>query len=261
MDLKDFRMLKHFITCLTALFIITGCKKNKQEEAVLVIATSADQPPFEFFNPKQNRVEGFDIDLATEIANRLNKKAEIRDMDFGGILPSIQSGQVDLAIAGITRTKEREKTVDFTIDYYKPQMAIVYKKSDPVLNTTEFPHKRVGAQIGSYHQFLLEDVLEKTSTSFEIVARGRLLDLIQELLSNNLNAVIMDYAPAEKFLASHPDVLEITAFEHPAAQAYAIALPKDSDLKEKINLILKQLIQEGFITQLEKKWLQKAEEK
>lgn len=254
-------MLKHFIICLATLFIITGCNKNKQEEAVLVVATSADQPPFEFFNATQNKIEGFDVDLAEEIAKRLNKKIEIRDIDFGGILPSIQSGQVDIAISGITRTAEREKTIDFTIDYYKPQMAIVYKTTSPVLNESEFNKKKVGAQVGSYHQMLLESVLDKNNLTFSIVARTRLLDLVQELLSGNLNAVVMDYAPAEKFLINHKGTIAIVPFEHPDAQAYAIGLPKGSSLRKPINKILLDLKKEGFIKKLETKWIHKTKGK
>ncbi|MCP5322854.1 MAG: amino acid ABC transporter substrate-binding protein [Candidatus Paracaedibacteraceae bacterium] len=247
-------MLKHLIACLTILLIITGCKKNKQEEATLRVVTSADQAPFEFFNSSSGEIEGFDIDLAKEIGKRLNMEVLVVDMDFGGILPSLQSGQADMAIAGITRTEEREKTLDFTNDYYQPKMGLVSLLSDPVNNMQNFKEQKVGAQLGSYHQMLLEDI-RKADGNFEVVARNRLLDLVQELLSGNIHAIVMDYIPATKFVSSHPEKLGVVEFVHPNAQAYAIALPKGSALREKINMVLKLLIDEGFIKTLENKWL------
>lgn len=244
-------MLKHLITCLTVLLIITGCKKNKQEEATLRVVTSADQAPFEFFNSSTNAIEGFDIDLAKEVAKRLNMEIVIVDMDFGGLLPSLQSGQADMAIAGFTRTPEREKTIDFTNDYYQPKMGMVFLKEAPV---SGFEGLHVGVQLGTYHQMLLEAMV-KSGSHFEIVARNRLLDLVQELLSRNIHIVIMDYVPATKFVNSNQQKLELKEFVHPGAQAYAIALPKNSSLKEKINHILAQLKEEGFIKKLEEKWL------
>lgn len=244
-------MLKHLITCLAVLFIITGCKKNKQEEAVLRVVTSADQAPFEFFNSTSNSIEGFDIDLAKEVAKRLNMEITIIDMDFGGLLPSLQSGQADMAIAGFTRTPEREKTIDFTNDYYKPKMGMVFLKDSPV---DDFDGLRVGVQLGAYHQMLLDSMV-KSGARFEVVARNRLLDLVQELLSRNIHMVVMDYIPATKFLNSNKEKLALKEFLHPDAQAYAIALPKNSPLKEKINHVLKELKDEGFIKKLEEKWL------
>lgn len=255
MELKDITMLKHLITCLTVLIIITGCKKNKQEEAVLRIVTSADQAPFEFFNSKTHTIEGFDIDLIKEVAKRLNMEPIIVDMDFGGILPSLQSGQADMAIAGITRTPVREQTIDFTNDYYQPKVALLSLEKSQIKMLSELGGHKVGVQMGTFHQMLLEEVALAHSEKFEIVARNRLLDLVQELLSANIQAVVLDYIPATKFKTANPEKFFVTEFTHPSVKAYAIALPKGSVLKEKINGILKQLIDEGFIKQLEQKWL------
>lgn len=248
-------MLKHLITCLTVLIIITGCKKNKQEEAVLRIVTSADQAPFEFFNSKIHSIEGFDIDLAKEIAKRLNMEAIVIDMDFGGILPSLQSGHADMAIAGITRTLEREQTIDFTNDYYQPKVALLSLTQHPIKLLSEVGGHKLGAQLGTFHQMLLEEVVANSVEKFEILTRNRLLDLVQELLSGNIQAVVMDYIPATKFEAANAGKFTVEEFTHPSVKSYAIALPKGSILKEKINTVLKQLSNEGFIKQLEQKWL------
>lgn len=248
-------MQKHLIAWLTILSIITGCNKNKQAEAELRIVTSADQAPFEFFNPSSNEIEGFDIDLIKEVALRLNMTPVVKDMDFGGILPSLQSGQADIAIAGITRTEERQKTIDFSNDYYQPKVALLSLVEHPITKLAELTGHKAGVQLGTFHSMLLEEVLESGQEKFEIVARNRLLDLAQEMLSGNLQAILMDYIPATRFHTAHPGKFLVNEVTHPSVKAYAIALPKGSALKEKVDAVLAQLIAEGFIKQLEQKWL------
>lgn len=248
-------MLKHLIACLTILSIITGCNKNKQAEAELRIVTSADQAPFEFFNSASNEVEGFDIDLIKEVAKRLNMTPVIKDMDFNGILPSLQSGQADVAIAGITRTEERQKTIDFSNDYYQPKVALLSLAQQPIDKLDQLAGYKAGVQLGTFHSMLLEEVLETNHEKFEVIARNRLLDLVQEMLSGNLQAVLMDYIPATRFQTAHPGKFVVNEVIHPSVKAYAIALPKGSALKEKIDTVLAQLKAEGFIKQLEQKWL------
>lgn len=248
-------MLKYLIVCVTVLFIITGCNKNKQTEAELRIVTSADQAPFEFFNSRTNEIEGFDIDLIKEVAKCLEMTPIIKDMDFGGILPSLQSGQADVAIAGITRTEERQKTIDFSNDYYQPKVALLSLSIHPINQLSELGGNKAGVQLGTFHGMLLEEVLKSNHEKFEIIARNRLLDLVQEMISGNLQAVLMDYIPATRFQKSHPGKFLVTEVVHPSVKAYAIALPKGSALTEKVNAVLSKLTAEGFIKQLEQKWL------
>jgi ABC-type amino acid transport substrate-binding protein len=120
---------------------------------------------------------------------------------------------------------------------------------------SELAGHKVGAQLGTFHQMLLEEVSASSAEKFEIISRNRLLDLVQELLSGNIQAVVMDYIPAKKFNAENAGKFAVAEFTHPSVKGYAIVLPKGSKLKEKVNTVIKQLIDEGFIKKLEEKWL------
>src|SRR5690625_7234955 len=72
--------------------------------------------PFEF--KQGDEYVGFDIDLWDLIANELDVEYELRPMDFSGILPALQTDNVDVALAGITITEERQKAIDFSDGYY-----------------------------------------------------------------------------------------------------------------------------------------------
>ena len=96
----------------------------------LVMVTSADYPPYEFRNTAtgNNKIIGFDVDIAKYITKELGYQLEIRDTDFSGIIPALQSKRADFAMAGITPTAERKKNVDFSTIYYEAKNTIVAKK-------------------------------------------------------------------------------------------------------------------------------------
>ena len=105
------------IVCMMT-FGVVGCssKESKtqveqiKEKGVLVIGTSADYPPYEFHKEINGKdtIVGMDIDVANEIANELGVNLEIKDMKFDGIIASLQSGNIDMAVAGLTPTEEKK---------------------------------------------------------------------------------------------------------------------------------------------------------
>lgn len=109
----------------------TGEKANKKsgDKKVLVMATSADYPPFEYVETKKSdEIIGFDVDLAKAIAKKLGLKVQVKDMDFGGLVQSLKSGQADFVLSGMTPTEKRKKNVDFSDIYYTAHHMIVSKK-------------------------------------------------------------------------------------------------------------------------------------
>ncbi|HCF29759.1 MAG TPA: polar amino acid ABC transporter permease, partial [Cyanobacteria bacterium UBA11049] len=100
------------------------------------MVTSADYPPYEFRDTATGKDEiiGFDIDIAKRIAEELNFELEIRDTDFNGIIPALQSRRADFAMAGMTPTEERRKNVDFSEIYYEAKNTIVSQKGNNLKN-------------------------------------------------------------------------------------------------------------------------------
>ena len=88
-----------------------------QQAGKLLVGTSADYAPFESYNAKF-QIDGFDIALINEIAKQLGVKVELNDFAFDGLGSAIQIGQIDIAIAAISVTPERQAVVDFSNVYY-----------------------------------------------------------------------------------------------------------------------------------------------
>ncbi|WKL02385.1 transporter substrate-binding domain-containing protein [Paenibacillus amylolyticus] len=122
-------MLLTFVILLTTavpVALASGTTNNSSSKK-LVLGTSADFAPYEFHKVINGKDEivGFDIEIAKEIAKDLGAELVIEDMGFDGLLPSLQSGRVDLVISGMTPTDERKKSIDFSDTYYKSKQVIM----------------------------------------------------------------------------------------------------------------------------------------
>lgn len=95
------------------------------KDGVLTMATNATFPPYEYY--ENEKVTGIDIDIITAIGDRLGMKVEIADMEFDAIINSVSSGKADVGIAGLTVTKDRLKSINFSNSYAKSKQVIIVK--------------------------------------------------------------------------------------------------------------------------------------
>jgi polar amino acid transport system substrate-binding protein len=106
------------LVVLLALFIfvfgLTSCKSNSD---ILRVGMDLRYPPFEMVTEK-NEPEGISVDIASAFGEFLGRDVEIVNTDFSALIPAIQSGEIDIAIASMSITEEREQSVDFSDPYF-----------------------------------------------------------------------------------------------------------------------------------------------
>ena len=129
----------------------------ESEEGCFVVATNAYFPPFEYY--EGNKFKGIDIEIASLIAEKLNKTLYIKDMEFDSIVNSVKSGESDIGMAGMTVNAERLKQVDFSIGYYESAQVITVKESD-----TDFDDCKTTAEV--------EEVLKTKDSKYIIGAQN-----------------------------------------------------------------------------------------
>ncbi|WP_374878839.1 ABC transporter substrate-binding protein/permease [Microseira sp. BLCC-F43] len=219
----------------------------------LVMVTSADYPPYEFRDTASGKddIIGFDVDIAKYITNQLGYDLEIKDTDFSGIIPALQSRRADFAMAGMTPTEERKKNVDFSDIYYEAKNTIVTRKGSNLKTLADLAGKKVGVQLGSTQ--------EKTAKEFknvQLVALNKTGDLIQEVKARRIDAAVIEDTIAKGFIANNPDLQFSTIPSKPEEAGSAIAFPKNSPLVDDFNRVLAEMKQSGEIERLIKKWFE-----
>lgn len=141
-------MKKILFALLALTMLLTACaseekapEAQKAEEAPkaekLTVATDTNFPPFEFKDPATGNHTGFDVELWAAIAKEIGVEYDLQPMDFNGIIPGLQSSQVDVGIAGMTIKPERQEVVDFSDGYYNAGLLILVRTDNADVNGVE----------------------------------------------------------------------------------------------------------------------------
>lgn len=236
---------------LVSVFALAACgsssNENLQEKVVkkgkLVVAISPDYAPFEFkalVNGKDTIV-GADVELAKAIAEELGVKLELSSMSFDNVLSSLQTGKADMAISGLSATKERKNAYDFSDPYYETENAILVKSSnlDKFASIDSLANQKVAVQKGTIEEGLAKDQL-KDSKIVSLTAMG---EAINELKSGQVQAVDLEKPVAEGYLSQNSDIaLAGFALKTSDGDAKAVAMPKGSGkIVKTVNKVIKKL--------------------
>lgn len=234
-----------------SVFALAACgsssNENLQEKVVkkgkLVVAISPDYAPFEFktlVNGKDTIV-GADVELAKAIADELGVKLELSSMSFDNVLSSLQTGKADIAISGLSATKERKNAYDFSDPYYETENAILVKTSnlDKFTSISSLSGQKVAVQKGTIEEGLAKDQL-KDSKIVSLTAMG---EAINELKSGQVQAVDLEKPVAEGYLSQNSDIaLAGFTLKTSDGDAKAVAMPKGSgEMVKTVNKVIKKL--------------------
>ena len=230
-----------------------GSDAKDSDKKVLTMGTSADYSPFEFIDTaKGDDIIGIDIDIAKAVTEKLGYEFEVRDMDFGGLIQALQSGQADFVLSAMSATDERKASVDFSEIYYTSKHMIVSKKDSGITKVEDLKGKNVGAQLGSIQEDKAKELAEEIDMKVE--NRNRIPELIQEIKAGRFDAAIIEDTVAKGYLDNNEDIEGFTIED--ADGGYAIALPKDSKLTEEFNKALKEMMDNGELDEIFKKWFE-----
>lgn len=243
------------------LIILTGCvlaffwmfcdilKREtvvSHDASVLVMGTNATFKPFEY---KENgQVVGFDVDLAREIAKDLGAELKIEDMSFDGLLPALEGGRIDIAVAGMSVTEERAKNALFSEPYYQATQRIIVPEDSKIFNKSGLIGKKIGVQLGT-----TGDILASEIKGAKVIQFPAAPNVLQELASGRVDAVILDDAPATQYIAAFSGLKILSS---PIGnESYAIAMKKSNHtLKEKVNQTINRMKEDGRMDTLLKKY-------
>ena len=252
--------IKKILAAVLAVAIVAvtfvACSGSKEEtksitanEGVLVMATNATFPPYEY--KEGDKVVGIDAEIAQAIADELGMKLEIVDTKFDAIIPGVQSGKYDMGMAGMTVTPEREQSVSFSNSYATGIQSIIVKEGSDIKSVEDLSsEKKIGVQLGT-----TGDIYASDDFGAEAVAQyDKGADAVQALIAGKVDCVIIDNEPAKAFVAANAGltILETSYAE----EDYAICFAKDNtELQTKVNDALKKLIDNGTVKTIVDKYI------
>ncbi|MDX5627619.1 MULTISPECIES: glutamine ABC transporter substrate-binding protein GlnH [unclassified Brenneria] len=234
---------------LVSSFAISAHAQDK-----LLVGVDTAFVPFEF---KQNdKYVGFDIDLWDAIAQKMGVDYDLRPMDFGGLIPGLQSRNIDVAMAGITITPARKQVVDFSDGYYDADLLITVKTSDDsIIKFKDLTGKKVGLKQGTAAANYMKANVKANYVEFPNIDNAYL-----DLQAGNIQAVVHDTPNVLYYVktAGNGKVKSTGETDSMLPQQYGFALQKNSKYTAEVNKALAELKQDGTYNKIYIKWFDKA---
>ena len=227
------------------------------EGGTLVMGTNAQFPPYEF-RDENNEVAGIDADIAAAIADKLGMELEITDMAFDSLIPALDGGTIDIILAGMTVTPEREESVNFTDSYATGVQVIIVPEDSDIAPTeqedgtmaVDLTGKLIGVQAGTTgDQYCTDDDGQESVRQYD---NGALA--VSALANGQIDCVVIDNEPAKNYVAANTG-LKILETEY-ITEDYAAAIAKDNtELLEQVNAAIAELKADGTIDEIIGKYI------
>ena len=242
------------VAAMALTVVACGAKKEEApataettDATVLVMATNAEFPPYEYYEGQD--IVGIDAEIAAVIAEKLGCELKIEDMAFDSIIAAVTSGKADFGLAAMTVTEDRLESVNFSDTYATATQVVIVAEDSEIAGVADLEGKKIGVQLGTTGDIYAEDVADATIERYN---KG--FEAVQALAQGKIDAVIIDNEPAKVFVSENEGIKILE--EDFAVEEYAMAIAKENtDLLEKVNVALAELTEDGTLQAIVDKYI------
>jgi polar amino acid transport system substrate-binding protein len=216
----------------------------------LRVATNATFVPFEFKDEKTGDYAGYEMDLVRAVAKTMGREVQMQDMAFNGLIPLLQSGDVDMAAAGMAITKERTEKVLFASPFYETRLVVLVKKDSGIQSKEDLANHRLAVQMGT----IAADYVQTAGLQAKQFDHNA--DALMDLQVGGSDAVIAAKPVLDYFAASNDKGnFKVIPLMDTPKQYVAFAMnKKNTELQKEVNAAIAKLKETGEFQQLYKKW-------
>mgnify|MGYP005795794771 CR=1 FL=1 len=254
--------MKKLIALLTAVVMISGCSAEEAPSQTsantFTVGMECNYAPFNWSDPEANETnvkagsaycDGYDVQIAKLIAEDLGKELIISRMDWSSLEPSLNSGEIDAIIAGMTDTPARRENADFTTPYYQSEMVMIVRKDSDLVNATSL-QDFIGRNVLGQQQTMYDTVIDQIPNVNHMTPMESYPYMIVSLLNGEADALTAETPVALGAVAANPS-LAIVYFEEgqgfqidPSETAVSIAVKKgNTDLLNSVQSALDNIDQ------------------
>ena len=242
------RILSIALVAVMAATMLCACGKKESAgmtvtDGVLTMATNAYFPPYEYYEGEE--IVGIDADNAKAVADKLGLELKIEDMEFDSIITAVQTGKVDMGLAGMTVTDERKKSVNFSDTYATGIQVVIVPEDSDITSVDDLTGKKIGVQLSTTGDIYASD--DYGEENVEKYNKGA--DAVMALKQGKVDAVIIDNEPAKNFVETN-EGLKILDTEY-VTEDYAACINKDNtELLDAVNGAIAELKEDGSLQKI-----------
>jgi ABC-type amino acid transport substrate-binding protein len=242
------------LTAVVALFCghahAESTLKVVKDRGTMIAGVRFDSPPYGYVDASGQNV-GFDVEIAGEIAKRLGVKLELVRVTGQSRIPTLTSGKVDLLVAALTKTAEREKVVDFTMTYVTDGSAAVVKKGSPIKKISDLNGKTV-----SFVQGTTADAGMKEKAPQALITKFQEYPAAFLAFQQGITEAFIGQALGlDRFIKTDADKYEVIS-ELVVEDPTAIGVRKDdTEWKDTLNGLLRDMVKDGTWSKIMTKYV------
>lgn len=241
------------IACAAMIGLAISAVPSNAADKELLIGTDTSFMPFEF--QKDGSYVGFDVDIWAAAAKIMGVKYKLQPMDFSGLIPALQTHNLDGAFAGITIKDERKKVVDFSQPYYESGLSVLVRNDSKLASSNQLDTVKIATKQATSSV----DYLKAHAAKAEVSSFPNIDNAFLELQSGRVDAVVFDTPVVAYYAASAgKGTTKVLAPPLASGEFYGFAFPKGSDLTPKFDAALKTMKENGEYKAIFEKWFGKA---
>jgi len=243
-----------FLIC-AALAFFEGCER--QGEAVLVIGMELNYPPFEMVDAQGNPA-GISVEMARALGEYLHRPVRIENIPFDGLIPAVKTGKIDLIISSMTRTPERERSIDFSDGYLRTGLCLLLG-NDVIANSIDDVDRsdfKIAVKQGTTGQAYAKTHLTKA----QLLVLDKEDACVLEVVQGKAQAFIYDQMSVFKHWQQHQDRTRalLKPFQE---EQWAVGIRKGNDeIKRKVNEFLADFKTRGGFDKLGERYLKEQKD-
>ena len=248
--------MKKLSVVVAAMVMVVGLAScgGGGEATVYKAAMEPTFPPFDTTDDEGN-LSGFDYDMLNAIGEDQGFTVEWSNIGFDGLIPAVQSGTVDIIASGMWANDERKEVVDFTDTYFDSGLVVAVEKNNNTIKSIDdlTADMKVAAQIGTSSCDLVQKLAEEGKIK-EAKIYDKVNDAVMDVKNGTVQALINDKPVTLEYIAQQPDSIKVVG-DVLNKEQYGMAVAKgNTELLEKLNTGLANIIEDGTFQELLEKW-------
>lgn len=237
--------MKRILVALLMVLVLGGCSSSSKD--VLRVGMECDYAPFNWTQVEENETsvsingtdyaDGYDVVIASKLAEALGKEVEIVKTEWNALIPSLNAGQIDCIIAGMTETPERKQEVNFTTPYYESQMVVIVRKDSELANIDDIQDLS-GYRVLGQANTTYDEIIDQINGVEHVTPLATYPRMILSLQSNEVDAITAELPVANGVVNANDDLVIVSFAEGKGFvvdTSVSIAVAKDNtELLDKI---------------------------
>ena len=226
--------------------------QNVLDKGTLVLGLDDSFPPMGF-RDENNNIVGFDIDVATEVANRMGVELKLQPIEWSTKEMELNTGSVDCLWNGLSIDDERKQAMDLSEPYMTNRMVLVVLNDSEYTDQASLAGKTIGVQNGSTAEKILEES-DFSKTIGNTIGFKDNVTAFMELETKGIDAIFMDEVVANYAITSQNKDFKVLE-DGLTEEEYAVGFKKgNEELRDKVQDTLDEMVKDGTFAEIAEKW-------